>query len=213
MCCHLFLLVINPLYQFVDMITFNDAMASIGQSKVSDVYLGMLNLLTHKFVMIPVMIATGFSMALIPHLTTYYTKNDQKGITRSLDQTYQIMMYLTIPIVIGLIVLADEFYQLLYEKDAMGAKYLRITHQWQSFGLFTVSAAILQGIDRHKWIIFNSLFGLMIKLAINIPLIKLFETNGAILATSLIWRSGCIEYCGYYTCFNINRRWFSEELY
>jgi len=178
--------VINPLYQFVDMITFNDAMASIGQAKVSDVYLGMLNLLTHKFVMIPVMIATGFSMALIPHLTTYYTKNDQKGITRSLDQTYQIMMYLTIPIVIGLIVLADEFYQLLYEKDAMGAEILaNYAPVAILFGLFTVSAAILQGIDRHKWIIFNSLFGLMIKLAINIPLIKLFETNGAILATSI----------------------------
>ncbi|MBO1915377.1 hypothetical protein J4G37_62430, partial [Microvirga sp. 3-52] len=62
--------------------------------------MAMLNLLTHKFVMIPVMIATGFSMALIPVLTTYFTKNDQKGITRSLDQTYQIMMFLTIPLVI-----------------------------------------------------------------------------------------------------------------
>ena len=178
--------VINPLYQFVDMVTFNDAMASIGKASVSDVYLAMLNLLTHKFVMIPVMIATGFSMALIPHLTTYYTKNDQKGITRSLDQTYQIMMYLTVPIVIGLIVLADEFYQLLYEKDAMGAEILaNYAPVAILFGLFTVSAAMLQGIDRHKWIIFNSLLGLLIKLVINIPLIKLFETNGAILATSI----------------------------
>ena len=94
--------VINPLYQFVDMITFNGAMKSIGLAKVSDTYLAMLNLLTHKFVMIPVMVATGFSMALIPVITEYYTKNDQKGITRSLDQTYQIMLFLTIPIVIGL---------------------------------------------------------------------------------------------------------------
>ena len=178
--------VINPLYQFVDMITFNDAMKSIGMSTVSDTYLGMLNLLTHKFVMIPVMIATGFSMALIPVLTTYFTKNDQKGITRSLDQTYQIMMYLTIPLVIGLMVLADEFYQLLYEKDAMGAEILtNYAPVAILFGLFTVSAAILQGIDRHKWIIFNSLTGLLIKLAINIPLVKLFETNGAILATAI----------------------------
>ena len=53
----------------------------------------MLNFLTHKFVMIPVMVATGFSMALIPVITSYYAKNDQKGITRSLDQTYQIMLY------------------------------------------------------------------------------------------------------------------------
>jgi len=178
--------VINPLYQFVDMVTFNGAMASIGRADVSDVYLGMLNLLTHKFVMIPVMVATGFSMALIPHLTTYFTNGNQKGITRSLDQTYQIMMYLTIPLVIGLIILSNEFYELLYEKDAMGAEILaNYAPVAILFGLFTVSAAILQGIDRHKWIIFNSLMGLLIKLLINIPLIKLFETNGAILATSI----------------------------
>ena len=178
--------VINPLYQFVDMVTFNGAMKSIGMSTVSDTYLTMLNLLTHKFVMIPVMVATGFSMALIPVLTTYYTKNDQKGITRSLDQTYQIMLFLTIPLVIGLMILSSEFYQLLYEFDPIGSGILRSYAPVAIlFGLYTVTAAILQGIDRHKWILFNSLVGLLIKLIINIPLIKLFETNGAIIATAI----------------------------
>ncbi len=146
----------------------------------------MLNLLTHKFVMIPVMVATGFSMALIPVLTTYYTKNDQKGITRSLDQTYQIMLFLTIPLVIGLMILSSEFYQLLYEFDPIGSGILKSYAPVAIlFGLYTVTAAILQGIDRHKWILFNSLVGLLIKLIINIPLIKLFETNGAIIATAI----------------------------
>lgn len=177
---------INPLYQFVDMITFNGAMKSIGLASVSDTYLGMLNLLTHKFVMIPVMVATGFSMALIPVLTSYYTKNNQQGITRSLDQTYQIMMYLTVPMVIGLVVLSDELYTFLYSKSDVGASILaNYAPVAILFGLYTVTAAILQGIDRHKWIVFTSLFGLLFKLALNIPLIKLFETNGAILATAI----------------------------
>ena len=178
--------VINPLYQFVDMITFNGAMDSIGLKDVSHDYLAMLNLLTHKFVMIPVMVAAGFSMALIPVLTNYYTKKDQKGIIRSLDQTYQIMMYITIPLVIGLVVLANEFYTLLYEQDDMGAQILaHYAPVAILFGLFTVSAAMLQGINHHKWIVLNSLLGLLIKLAINIPLIKLFETDGAIIATTI----------------------------
>ena len=71
---------INLLYQFVDMITFNDAMVSIGLTEVTDKYLGMLNLLTHKFVMIPVMVATGFSMALIPVITGYYAKMTKKEL-------------------------------------------------------------------------------------------------------------------------------------
>lgn len=178
--------VINPLYQFVDMITFNEAMSSIGFATETETYLGMLNLLTHKFVMIPVMVATGFSMALIPVITSYYVKNDQKGITRSLDQTFQIMLYLTVPMVIGLIILSDELYQTLYSKSTVGAEILASYAPVAIlFGLYTVTAAILQGIDRHKWIIFTSLLGLFFKLVLNIPLIKLFETNGAILATSI----------------------------
>ncbi|MEK3933830.1 polysaccharide biosynthesis protein [Sporosarcina sp. FSL W7-1349] len=178
--------VINPLYQFVDMVTFNEAMVSIGLAKVSDIYLSMLNFLTHKIVMIPVMVATGFSMALIPVITSYYANQNQKGIVRSLDQTYQIMLFLTVPMVIGLIVLSNEFYLFLYEKDEMGAAVLAYYAPVAIlFGLYTVTASILQGIDRHKWIVFTSLLGLLLKLALNIPLIKLFETNGAILATAI----------------------------
>ncbi|MDS9471790.1 polysaccharide biosynthesis protein [Sporosarcina pasteurii] len=178
--------VINPLYQFVDMITFNSAMKSIGLAAVSDTYLGMLNLLTHKFVMIPVMVATGFSMTLIPVITGDYTKKNQVGITRSLDQTYQIMLYLTVPMVIGLVLLSDELYQFLYSKSDVGAAILAsYAPVAVLFGLYTVTAAILQGIDRHKWIVFTSLFGLLLKLMLNIPLIKLFETNGAIIATAI----------------------------
>ncbi|WP_342510469.1 polysaccharide biosynthesis protein [Sporosarcina sp. FSL K6-1522] len=178
--------VINPLYQFVDMITFNNAMASIGLSKVTDSYFAMLNFLTHKIVMIPVMVATGFSMALIPVITDFYARKNQQGISRSLDQTYQIMLFLTIPMVIGMIILSNELYLFLYEQEAMGAEILAsYAPVAVLFGLYTVTAAILQGIDRHKWIVFTSLFGLLLKLALNIPLIKLFETNGAILATGI----------------------------
>lgn len=178
--------VINPLYQFVDMITFNNAMKSIGLSDVMDDYFTMLNFLTHKVVMIPVMVATGFSMALIPVITSFYTKKDQKGITRSLDQTFQIMLFLTIPMVIGLIVLSNETYTFLYSKSAMGADVLASYAPVAIlFGLFTVTAAILQGIDKHKWIVFTSLTGLLFKMILNIPLIKLFEVNGAIAATAI----------------------------
>lgn len=177
---------INPIYQFVDMITFNGAMKSIGLSSVSDLYLTKLNFLTHKIVMIPVMVATGFSMALISIITKDYTSNNQKGITRSLDQTYQIMLFLTIPMVIGLMVLSSEVYQFLYAYDVAGASVLASYAPVAIlFAMFTVTAAILQGIDHHKWIVFTSLLGLLVKMLINIPLIKLFEVNGAIMATAI----------------------------
>ncbi|MCM3743667.1 polysaccharide biosynthesis protein [Sporosarcina luteola] len=178
--------VINPLYQFVDMITFKDAMKSIGLKDVTTMYFTMLNFLTHKVVMIPVMVATGFSMALIPVITSFYTKNDQKGITRSLDQTYQIMLFLTVPMVLGLMILSNEIYTFFYSENPIGADVLTAYAPVAIlFGLYSVTAAILQGIDKHKWIIFTSLTGLLFKMILNIPLIKLFEVNGAIAATAI----------------------------
>jgi O-antigen/teichoic acid export membrane protein len=134
--------------------------------------------------MIPVMLATGFSMALIPLVTKYFTMNQHKQLSRTLDQTFQILYFLTLPAVVGMTVLANELYHLFYEQSAVGsdilAHYLPVAIL---FSLFPVTASILQGINQQKWIILNLLVGLLIKLALNIPLIGIWETNGAIAAT------------------------------
>ena len=58
--------------------------------------------------------------------------------------------------------------------------------QLPSFLLFySVTAAIMQGINEQRFTILSLLVGLLIKLALNIPLIQLMETKGAILATAL----------------------------
>ena len=177
--------VINPLYQFIDMITFNRAMTIIGKASVSDTYLGMLNFSTHKLVMIPVMLATGFSMTLIPLITSYYAKQDFGNVRKSLDQAFQILLFLTLPAALGISVLANEFYTVFYEQSDVGATVLaHYAPVAILFALYPVTTSILQGIDRQKIIILNLLVGILTKLVLNTPLIKAFETDGAIMATS-----------------------------
>lgn len=60
--------VANPLFQLVDMLTFNGAMTSIGLAGVTDTYLSMINFMTHKVVIIPVMLATDFQWRLYQRL-------------------------------------------------------------------------------------------------------------------------------------------------
>ncbi|WP_144510884.1 polysaccharide biosynthesis protein [Bacillus sp. FJAT-22090] len=178
--------VINPLFQFIDMITFNRAMTMIGKAAVSDTYLGMLNFTTHKLVMIPVMLATGFSMTLIPFITSYYAKQDFTQVRKSLDQSFQILLFLTLPAALGISVLASDFYFVFYEQSDVGTAVLaHYAPVAILFALYPVTTAILQGIDRQKLIILNLLIGILTKLILNTPLIKAFETDGAIIATSL----------------------------
>lgn len=176
----------NSLFQLVDMLTFNSTMASIGLSKVTDTYFSMLNFLTHKIVMIPVMLATGFSMALIPTITQLFTVKDFVSVRKSLDKTYQLLLFLTVPAVVGIVILAPDIYYVLYSQSEMGSKVLaHYAPVAILFALFSVTSAILQGIDYQKWIIFSLLTGVLAKLVLNQPLIRLFEVDGAILATAI----------------------------
>lgn len=188
--------VINPLFQFVDMITFNNAMVSIGVDAAdSNTLLGMLNFSAHKLVMIPVMLAMGFAMTLIPLITTYYAKEDTTGLTRSLNQTFQILTFLTLPAALGISVLAYEFYTVFYEPSETGSSILAFyAPVAMLFALYPVTTAILQGIDKQKLIILNLMIGILVKMVLNVPFIKMFETNGAIIATAF----------GYITAITLN---------
>jgi len=176
----------NSLFQLVDMITFNRTMASIGLAAVTDTLFSMLNFLTHKIVMIPVMLATGFSMALVPTITKMYTQGDTQSLRNALDKTYQVLLFITIPAAVGITLLAPEIYHTLYSQSEAGASVLaHYAPVAILFALFSVTAAILQGIEYQKWIIFSLLTGVLVKLVTNIPLIKWLEVDGAILATAL----------------------------
>ena len=176
----------NPLFQLVDQITFNTAMADIGNAKISDHAFAVLNFYTHKLVIIPVSLATAFSMTLIPLITTSYTSGDRKTMRRNIDQTFQVLLFLTVPAALGLALLAEPMYTLFYHSDALGTSILRSYAPVAIlFALFAVTAAILQGIDEQKFTIFSLLVGLLLKLVLNIPLIRLFETQGAVLATTI----------------------------
>ncbi|RIJ66671.1 polysaccharide biosynthesis protein [Rummeliibacillus sp. POC4] len=183
---YVFVGIANPLFQLVDMLTFNTAMSNIGLAKVSDEYLGMLNFTTQKIVIIPVMLATGFSMALVPAITNYYTRKQNGALINAMDKTYQVLLFVTLPAVVGISLLSTDIYHLLYSESAMGSSILAFYAPVAIlFALFQVTAALLQGIDYQKWIVFSLLTGILVKLAINIPLIQSFETKGAIMATAI----------------------------
>jgi O-antigen/teichoic acid export membrane protein len=182
-----------PLFQFVDNLTFSKAMASIGLDKIATTAFGILNFNTQKLVVIPMTLATAFSMALLPSVTNAFVSEKMDAFRRQLDQAFQILLFITIPAVIGMSILADPIYTAFYGHNELGANILA-TYAPTSilFALFSVSAAVLQGISQQKFTVLSLLVGLLIKLSLNIPFIKLFETAGAVYATTLGYLAACL---------------------
>ncbi|MBA4537729.1 oligosaccharide flippase family protein [Bacillus aquiflavi] len=176
----------NPLFQLIDQFTFNRAMSAIGLAAQSDTSLGIINFDTHKLVIIPVSLATAFSLTLIPSVTKAFTERDRQSMTSQLNQTFQVVLFLTLPAVVGISLLAEPTYTVFYGHNQLGADVLQVYAPVAIlFAFFSVTAAILQGINEQRFTILSLLVGLLIKLSLNIPLIKIFETKGAVYATAL----------------------------
>ncbi|MEH6944767.1 putative polysaccharide biosynthesis protein [Bacillus sp. JJ722] len=175
-----------PLFQMVDSLTFNSAMASIGLKSIAGDAFGILNFNTQKLVIIPMSLATAFAMTIVPSVTKAYTERNTEVFTNQLNQAFQVLLFLTLPAAIGMSVLSKPIYTVFYGYDQLGAEVLQTYAPTAIlFAFFSVTAAVLQGINQQKYTVLSLLIGFLVKLALNIPLIRMFETEGAIYATSL----------------------------
>ncbi|WP_078544964.1 putative polysaccharide biosynthesis protein [Litchfieldia alkalitelluris] len=175
-----------PLYQYVDQFTFNRAMVKLGQAEITQELFGILTLYVPKLVMIPVSLATAFSLTLVPTITSSFTSGDYQLLRRQIDKTFQICVLLVLPAVVGLSVLAYPAYASFYNisEAQVGGLLLR----WYApiallFSFFTIIAAILQGINKQKLAVLSLVFGIVIKMIFNVPFILWFGEIGSILAT------------------------------
>ncbi|WP_042459823.1 putative polysaccharide biosynthesis protein [Neobacillus dielmonensis] len=176
----------NPLFQAIDQFTFSKAMAEVGKAKVADSYFSILNFESHKIVIIPVSLATAFSLTLVPSITKAFVAGERNSLNHQLNQTFQVLLFLTLPASIGLSLLAEPVYTAFYQHDLLGASVLSAYAPVAIlFSLYSVTAAILQGINEQRFTVLSLLLGLLIKLSLNIPLIKAMEIRGAVLATAL----------------------------
>ncbi|MCP3027078.1 polysaccharide biosynthesis protein [Halobacillus sp. A5] len=178
----------NPLYQIIDQMTFDRAMVNIGQGDISQIALGVINLNGHKLVIIPVTVAIGLSMAIIPSLTKAFVDNNKAEVINQINQSFQIILVVVVPAFVGLSILHNEAYGAFF-----GINNIEIAGPllaWYApvsllFSLFTITAAILQGINRQQFTIVSLSVGLILKAVLNIPFIYTFGAKGAIIGTML----------------------------
>ncbi|MDO6846756.1 polysaccharide biosynthesis protein [Priestia megaterium] len=177
-----------PLYQYVDQFTFNRAMVAAGQKEIAESMNGIVQSYVPKLVMIPVSLATAFGLTLVPTITRSFVNKDYNVLQKQIDQTYQTIMFLVLPASVGLMALAGPAYTFFFgteASDAGGNVLLYYSPVALLFSFFTVNGAILQGINKQKYAVLSLLFGLIVKIVVNVPFILMFHEIGSVLATAL----------------------------
>lgn len=185
---YVFISLAIPLYQYVDQFTFNRAMVAAGQKEIAESMNGIVQSYVPKLVMIPVSLATAFGLTLVPTITRSFVNKDYNVLQKQIDQTYQTIMFLVLPASVGLMALAGPAYTFFFGTDASdagGNVLLYYAPVALLFSFFTVNGAILQGINKQKYAVLSLLFGLIVKIVVNVPFILMFHEIGSVLATAL----------------------------
>ncbi|GEL07661.1 putative polysaccharide biosynthesis protein [Salisediminibacterium halotolerans] len=176
-----------PLYQTVDLLTFNPAMLDIGYTlEQAEKYYAAFTQASHKLIMIPVSVATAMSLTILPTITNAYINEDNERLHRTITQAYQIIFFLSIPAAVGLAVLADPIYTTLFsaeDVDVGGYILTRYAPVAVAFSVFAVTASLLQGINRQMYAVIALSIGVLFKLLTNQLFIGWFDATGAVLST------------------------------
>ncbi len=178
----------TSLYQLVDLITFDKAMVAIGKGDISTIAYSVFNVQGHKVILIPVTIATGLSLALIPEITKSFNLNQVDRLNKQINQSLQIIMFFVLPAVAGLVILSHEIYGGLFGIDNIsiaGPLFAWYAPTALTFAFFTVTCSILQGIEQQKFTLISLSAGILIKILLNSLMIQLLAEKGAVITTLL----------------------------
>ncbi|KAA1038394.1 putative polysaccharide biosynthesis protein [Macrococcus equipercicus] len=176
-----------PLYLIIDQFTHNKGLDIAGvPAEMHDPLLTMLNLTTNKLVMIPTSLASGFAISLVPAITRAHASGQIRAMHHQIRTSLGLLMFLTVPASLGIMVLAAPLYTSFYSFDAAAN---HILYFYAPVGiliaLLSVTSAMLQGIDKQAMTVWIVIGSLVIKALINLPLIVMFHTVGAVFGTAI----------------------------
>lgn len=132
-----------------------------------------------KLNQIIISISTGIMISLIPNLTSSLVNNDLDDVRKKVNQSLQVVMYLTIPMAVGLSILSPNVWNIFYGISYYGPKvYFLYVFVSVATVLFTSSITIVQILKEYKITFISLITGFMVKLLLNIPFLYGFHKMG-----------------------------------
>ena len=172
--------IVANLYDLIDMKLIIKGLYMVGYTaNDSELISSVICTWGPKICMIIVAISMGLTTSLIPHMISSYAKKDFKNVNKIFNQAISMILIITIPMGIGIGLLSEPIYYLFYGTSKYGPlllKYLAIVNVLS--GMLNVINVTLQGVKKFKIIYLNSVVGLAVNAALDIPIILLFKKIG-----------------------------------
>ncbi len=181
------------IYHFIDMVLIIRTLNYLGYS-AANVEMITSSIVTYapKINMIISSLATGMSVSLIPTIVSSFVKKDWQDVNSKLNKALQIILIISIPMAVGISLLAKPVWSIFYNVNSFGFTILTLSIFTAILtNGFVITSSVLQGLNKFKTVYLSTLSGFAVNAILDIPLMLLFHRlnlppyYGAIVATML----------------------------
>ncbi len=167
-------------YDYIDMTTIIGTLTDLGfKTKDAESVLGVINTTGNKLNSVVLAISTGLMTSLVPNITASFVKGDKKDVKKKVNQSFLMLLYVTMPMAVGLSILAGPVFNAFYGASVWGPKVFCFTIFIALFRcMFTTSISIAQSLNKFKNVFLSIIAGIIVKLALQIPMMHLFNALG-----------------------------------
>jgi len=171
--------IFKSLYSMVDSVTVVKALGSIYGTKTAESIMSILSTWGAKFNMIIISIATGMVVSLTPNLAAAAVVGNKKDVHKKINQSFQMLSFLIIPMTVGLCFLSKPIYTVFYGPSKYGPSVLSFyVFVALITALFTTGITITQILKYYKVVFISMASGLLLKTLVNVSLINQLNSLG-----------------------------------
>ncbi len=168
-------------FQLVDMFTVVNTLTREANFSLTDasVIMNILTTLGPKLNVIIMAISSGMVVSLLPNLTGDYVEGKIEEVKKKINKSLQLVSYITIPMAVGLSLLAVPVWTIFYGESYYGPKVFTVSIFVAIFGsIYTNFIVIVQSLSRYKTMYIALISGFLFNALLNIPFMILFHRLG-----------------------------------
>lgn len=166
---------VKSAYALVDTMTVVRTLNNLGKTAAyAETTLGVITTWGTKLNMIVISISLGMVVSLIPNIASSYVKKDMKDVNKKVNQSLQVLLLITLPMVVGISFLAYPLWNVFYGCDILSINIFRyFIFQALFFSFFTVLINLMQTLNNTKVTFIALLTSFIGKVILNIPFMHL----------------------------------------
>lgn len=177
------------LFQLFDQYTYFGIMAHFFAytNEQLQIHFALFSANPNKLIMIIVPFSTSIAATALPMLSGSKATLTKEDIQEQLKQVIKLFALVMLPSALGMFAIASPLYRMFYPIDASNQEGIYLLQYSTilaiAFSLFMLLAFILQALSEASIVIKSFIYGLLVKVVLQVPLIAFFQGMGALIAS------------------------------